>query len=108
MRTPTIKEVREYFKNAEIVESLALVDFKSKLDLNSIYYAKNSEVWGDTLDGEYSLRLWCENKYAKIITYKNQCDFTLSFEVENGVSIILNGTDLNNIKDIAEQIKYNQ
>lgn len=66
---PTIKEVKEYFKDAETVKGVSSGTVYTYTGIN-IHYS----VWGwwcDSLDGDY-LELWDKERgFAEIITYKN-------------------------------------
>lgn len=79
MKTPTLEEVKEYFKNAKEVRCLysrAICNItKQKARGIHLHYCS---FWVDIEDElKYSLKLWDErNGYASIISYKEEAEFT--------------------------------
>jgi hypothetical protein len=65
MKTPTLEEVKEYFKNAKQVIDLANKQ-KINIDLQSIHHDYNS-FWTKCCDRYYIV--WNNGKYAEIISY---------------------------------------
>jgi len=64
---PTLEEVKEYFKDAEIVESI----YGTQGIPTGNFHFENDCYFCETENGTY-LALWKERKgYAKILTYKN-------------------------------------
>lgn len=65
---PTLEEVKEYFKNAEIVKEICYKEIEFKVDLDNIYLSD----FGNYVQRNSNLYLWSEAGYAKILTYKEQ------------------------------------
>lgn len=79
-KTPTLEEVKEYFKNAVSVKSLWGIEF---IGVNNIHFENDSYY---CIDNENTYRaIWHKNRYAKIISYKEETPKTDSI-----VEIVVN------------------
>ena len=86
MKTPTLEEVKEYFKNAKEVKSLRYENF-ILTDVNNIFYYEYTAgyyILDNIKDTNYSL--WRNGKYAEIISYKDE-------GVNDGVNINIEGVN---------------
>lgn len=70
-KTPTLEEVKEYFKNAVSVKSIWGIEF---IGLNNIHFENNCYYCIDNA-GHYRL-LWCfdTKEWAKITSYKEEIE----------------------------------
>lgn len=64
---PTIEEVKEYFKDAEVVNCLLCDSYYPIIE--SIFLDEN-EYWCDALNSNDKILLWKENEYAEILSTK--------------------------------------
>ena len=69
MKTPTLQEVKLYFKNAKEVKSLW--DFVFEMKIETIHYERDSQAYY-AYDNKKELRCIWSKKYAKIISYKDE------------------------------------
>lgn len=77
-KTPTLEEVKEYFKNAKEVKCLCNGEiYSTKAMIEDFYYHESTGWWFDVLlfeDTRMDVFVWdeLENKFAEIISYKEQ------------------------------------
>lgn len=77
-KTPTLEEVKEYFKNAKEVKCLCNGEiYSTKAMIEDFYYNESTGWWFDVLlfeDTRMDVFVWdeLENKFAEIISYKEQ------------------------------------
>ena len=77
-KTPTLEEVKEYFKNAKEVKCLCNGEiYSTKAMIEDFYYHESNGWWFDVLlfeDTRMDVFVWdeLENKFAEIISYKEQ------------------------------------
>ena len=69
MKTPTLEEVKEYFKNAKDIKSVWGI-FESNININEIYLDKKDYSW-NTSTGNI---IFMGNKWAEIISYKEEIE----------------------------------
>lgn len=115
MKKPTLEEVREHFKDAELVkylvgDNIAKIETE-KIDLDGFGYYVAKDLFSDTF-----LVLWQKGYgYAEIVKYKNQpipqdtpqepkTPVTIIFETVSGVKVRLKGKNIENLKIIYKQI----
>jgi len=73
MKTPTLEEVKEYFKDAEVVMEICYLKKEFKIDFSIVKLSP----FGNYVQGDKNLYLWSKEKgYAKIISYKNEYKIT--------------------------------
>ena len=77
-KTPTLEEVKEYFKNAKEVKCLCNGEiYSTKAMIEDFYYHESTGWWFDVLlfeDTRMDVFVWdeLENKFAEIISYKEE------------------------------------
>ncbi len=73
MKTPSIKEVKKYFKNAKEVRCIYTGDI-FEIDKDTIHYDKGvcgtSLYWTKAINGDFWHTLVTIDEYAEIISYK--------------------------------------
>ncbi len=73
MKTPTLEEVKEYFKDAESVQE----SWHSKKVFELDFSLVSKSVFDNWIQGDKNLYLWSkEFGYAKILSYKNEYKIT--------------------------------
>ena len=81
MRTPTLEEVKNHFKNAKIVKCAYDEDqFDLEIDVVGDIYFYNEEYWMDTKSNfRTNLQVWSEDiGYADILSYKTDSKTKIS------------------------------
>jgi hypothetical protein len=116
MKTPTIEEVKAYFKNAKEVKG----NFK-KFDISKVLdtlYKVNGCYWV-ILENDYSAIVWGhDNGYAKIISYKSNPNIDLSkltpelinelSRDENVKQILINNGVIKNELEVGKWYKFQE
>lgn len=81
-KTPTLEEVKEYFKNAKDIKSLW--DYIFEININTITYDNPTKSYY-ALDSEKELRsVWYNGKYAEIISYKEEIETPKHYDNSKG------------------------
>jgi hypothetical protein len=70
MKTPTLEGIKEYFKNAKEVKSIWNHVFE--IDIKSIVFDKKTDAFYAYEDKEEPRCVYYNNKYAEIISYKDE------------------------------------
>jgi hypothetical protein len=96
MKTPTLQEVKLYFKNAKEVKSLW--DFVFEMKIETIHYERDSQAYY-AYDNKKELRCIWSKKYAEIISYKDE-------GVNEGVNINIEGVNTPNHYDNSKGTLY--
>ncbi len=83
MKTPTIEEVKEFFKDAKEVECnehpIEVYRNKYKINIDTIRFVNENQIVCNSInkDTRY-VSLWYKGQYAKIISYKSNPNIDLS------------------------------
>jgi len=111
MKTPTLEEVQEHFKNAKVIKSLFQSVQGNPLTgcFNpNTFHTFRKEYWVDNIAGEICYNVWSPKEgYAEILEYKENTkrEYKVTFESESGCLVLIEGNSLEKLKEIADLIK---
>jgi hypothetical protein len=83
MKTPTIEEVKEFFKDAKEVECneqpIEVYRNKYKINIDTIRFVNENQIVCNSINKDTPyVSLWYKGQYAKIISYKSNPNIDLS------------------------------